>query len=149
MRAAIAFVVLFSVLSAPIASAMCRDCCNRSVDNRVPLCHDKAHAHLGPHVHHVNHEHMVTQDSDANISVQRCEQQFEARRLSCHSNACLSAKPVQAFVAAVSQYQLEFSPSLLAATLCGSPTISVPLRPFDFCRIASSSSQSASVPLRV
>jgi hypothetical protein len=149
MRVAIALVVLFSVLSAPIASAMCRDCCNRSIDDRLPLCHDKAPAHLGPHVHHMNHHvHMVRQDPDATILFQQSEHQVKDGRLSCHSIACLSAKPVQAFVASVSQHQLQFSSWLFAATV-GSSLISVRLRPPDSCQLASGSSQSGSVPLRV
>jgi hypothetical protein len=147
MRAATALIVLFSVLSAPIASAVCRDCCNQSVENQLPLCHDKAHAHLGPHVHQLNHVHMVMQDSEASVALTQCNQLQD--HLSCRSAACRSAKPMQAFAASVPARQRQIPSHPIATTLSSSFIIAGPLRPPGVCRIAISSYYSASAPLRI
>jgi hypothetical protein len=149
MRAATVLIVMFSMLSAPLASAVCRDCCNRSVEHQLPICHDKAHAHLGPHVHHMNHVHMVTDDSDARSVTQDCDHQFHDSRLSCHTAACLSAKPLQTPVVSAPSNQQQIPSHLLATAICSSLTISRQLRPPGECRLTISSSQSASVPLRI
>ena len=149
MRAATALIMLFSVLSAPIASAVCGECCNRSVEHQLPLYHDKAHAPLGPHVHHMNHVPMVMQDSDAHSVVRHCEHQIEGRRLSCHTPACFGARPVQPSAASVPAHQLRVRPHLIASTISCSGAISGRLRPPGVCRIEISSAPSASVPLRI
>ena len=149
IRAATALIVLFSVLSAPVASAVCSECCNRSVKHRLPLCPDKAHAHLGPHLHHMNHVHMVTQDSDANVVVQHCEHQLQDSHLSCHNAACESAKLVQASVASAPAHQLQISSHLIATTIFSALTISGSVRPPGACRIAISSFESAAAPRRI
>jgi hypothetical protein len=149
MRAATALIAFFSVLSAPLASAVCTDCCNRSVEHQLPLCHDKAHTQLGPHVHHMNHVHMVTQDSDASAVIQQCAHRLLESRLSCQGSTCVSAGPVHAFVAFPPAPQLQILPHLLATPTCGSLLISSPGRPPDICRMAMDSSPFASPPLRI
>ena len=148
IRATTALIVVFSVLSAP-ASAVCNECCNRSVEHRLPLCHDQAHTQLGPHVHHMNHVHMVTQDSNANVVIQHCDHQLQDSHLSCYSAACVSAKPVQASIASAPAHQLQISSHLFATTIFSSLTIPRTLLPPGGCRLAISSSQSASAPLRI
>lgn len=149
MRAATVLIVLFSILSAPVASAVCSDCCGRFVEHRLPVCHDKAHAHLGPHAHHMNHMHMVTQDSDAYVVLQQCAYQLQDGRLRCHHATCLSANPVQLAGDSVPANQLAVSSHLIATTISSSLTMSGGLHPPGACPIAISSSHSASAPLRI
>jgi hypothetical protein len=149
LRVATALIVLFSLASAPLVSAVCRDCCNRSVVQPIPLCHDKAHAHLGPHVHHMNHVHMVSDDSDAKITIEQCDHQFRDSRLSCHAAACLSARPVQASVVSAASHEQKIPLHLVASGICSSLPVGTPRRPRDAFRTRISSSPSASVPLRI
>lgn len=151
-RVATALIVLSSLLSAPLASAVCMDCCSRPVEHQLSLCHDKAHAHLGPHVDHVdhmNHVHMVTQDPDARAVIQLCDHQLQVSRLSCHSGACLSARPVQTFAASASAHELQISSHLLASTIGSSHATPTPGGPPDICRTAIDRFPSASAPLRI
>lgn len=149
MRVTTALVLLFSLLSAPIASAVCRDCCDPSVEHQIPLCHDKAHAHLGPHMHHMNHVHMVSQDSDASVMVQQCDHQIQSRRLSCHSAPCLSAKPVPASVASIPANQLQIISQFPTVTICSSLPTARAHPPSGVYGIGISSSPFASAPLRI
>lgn len=149
IRAATAFIALLSVLSTPIASAICADCCQRPVEHQLTLCHDEAHAHLGPYVHHTNHVHMVTQEPDAKAAVQPCEYQLQDVRPRCHVIACLSAKPVPQSAPSVPAHQLTVSLHSIATTFSSFLTISGPLGPPGACWMSISSSQSGSVPLRV
>jgi len=149
LRVATALIVLSSLLSAPLASAVCMDCCSRTVEHQLSLCHDKAHAHLGPHVDHMNHVHMVTQDSGASAVIQQCDHQLQAGRLSCHRAACLSARPVQTSVPSASAHELQISSHLLASTIGSSHTTASPRRPPDICRNATDRFPSASAPLRI
>jgi hypothetical protein len=149
MRAATVLMVLLSMVSAPFASAVCRDCCDRSVEHQLPRCHDKAHAHLGPHVHHMNHVRMVGDDSDSTIAIQRCDHQFRDGRLSCHTRACLSARPVQSSVVSALSHQQPIPSHLPASLICSSVTRGGPPRPPDAFRTNISSSIPASVTLRI
>jgi hypothetical protein len=145
VRAATALIVLFSVLSAPIAPAVCIPCCNRPAPHELPLDHDKAPAQPGPHVHHMNHVHMVTQDPDGNVGVQKCDHQLQASRLSCRTTVCRSAEPVQAS-ASVPTHPLQ---GLIATTMGGAVTISGSLSPPGACRITVPSFPTAAAPLRI
>ena len=149
IRIAIAFIALLSVLSTPIASAICTDCCKRPLEHQVTACHDKAQAHLGPHVHHVNHVHMVAQDSDAGVVVQQGDHQFQNRRLDCQRAGCLSARPVQASVASVPANQLHITPQLLTVITCGSVPTTRAHPPSAVYGIEISSSPFDSAPLRI
>lgn len=149
IRIATALITLLSVLSTPVASAMCSECCQRPVEHKVTLCHDHTHAQLGPHVHHLNHVHMIAQESDAKAAVQRCKHELQSHRQSCQSAACLSAKPVQVSAAPVATDQLEPPSHLIVTAICASLTISNPLPPPRSLRKANDYSQSASAPLRI
>ena len=149
MRAATALIALLSVLPGPIVSAICTECCQHSAEHQVTICQDKAHAPLGPHLHHMNHVHMITQGSDASVVVQQCEHQLQDGHRSCQSTRCLSGKPVQASVASVPAHRLQGSSLLVAAAICSCLTTSGPVRPPGAYRIALSSSQSAAAPLRI
>lgn len=149
MRAATALIGLFSILSAPFVSMVCRDCCNRSVAHQLTLCHDKAHANLGSLVHHMHHVHMVTQDSDASAVIKQCSHQLHDSRLSCQTAVCVSAKPVQASVAPVAGHLLKIPRHLPATTICSSLPAADSDHSPDVCRIEIDSSLSASVPLRI
>ena len=147
LRVATALIVLFSLASAPLATAVCMGCCNQSVEHRLSLCPDKAHAQLGPHVHHMNNVHMVTQESEASIVTQECDRQLPEGRLRCHTSACLEARPVQASV--VSLHQQPMPLHILVSAMCISLSIAARRRPPDAFRTQISSSPSASVPLRI
>ena len=149
VRIATAFIALLSVLSTPIASAICTGCCQRSLEHQVTACHDKAHAHLGPHVHHMNHVHMVAQDSDAGVVVQQSDHQFQDRGLRCQRAACLSAKPVQASVASVPANQLQITAQLLTVTTCSSPPTARADPPSAVYGIGIRASPFDSAPLRI
>ncbi len=148
MRAATTLIALLSFLSAPIASAPCSDCCQRPLEHQLASCHHKAHAHLGPHVHHMNHVRMVTRASDGDAVVQPYTRQFQNRRLSCHSAPCLRAKTVHASVASIPASELD-PPAHLTATPISGSDVSDPLRPPRACLMAMISTQSASAPLRI
>ena len=149
MRVTTALIALLSVLSAPTVSALCKNCCQRPLEHQLAVCHNQAHASLGPHMHHMNHVHMVTQESDANAVVQRCQHQLQDGRVSCQTAACLSARPIQTSAASADAVQLRLASQLIATTIVSSPAISGPLLPPAACRLAISSYQSASVPLRI
>ena len=149
MRAATVLIVLFSMLSVPIASAVCGDCCNRSIEHKLPLCHNKAHAHLGPHVDHMNHVHMVTQDSDASVAIQRCDHELRARGVNCHIAGCVSARPVQTSVVPAPSNQQQIHSHLFASTVCSSLPVADPPRPSYVVRRNTSSSTSVALALRV
>ena len=149
MRTATTLIMVFSYLSTPIASAVCMDCCNRSVEHRLPLCHDKVHAHVGPHLHHMNHVHLVTQESDANAVLQQCGHQLKDSLLSCHAAPCLSAKPVHAAVISALSDQRQTPSQLLATSIQSSVPIAQAHPPFGVCRIRISASPFASVSLRI
>jgi hypothetical protein len=149
LRVANAFIVLCSLPWVPLASAVCRDCCNRSVEHQLPLCHDKTHAHLGPHVHHMNRVDVVTQDSEASIVIRQCDHQSRVSRLSCHSVACLSTRPVHASITSAATRQLQIPSQLLASTIGISHAMAAPGRPPDICRTAVGPSPAASAPLRI
>lgn len=146
MRATTAIILLVTVLSAPLASAVCGDCCN--VEHPAPLCHNQEHAHLGPHAHHMNHQHMVTQELEASVVIQQCEHQVQNRRRSCHRAACLSAKPVPASIASVAANQLQIISRLPAVTISSSFPAVRAHSPSSIYEIETSSS-SASTPLRI
>jgi hypothetical protein len=152
LRVATALIALSSFFSAPLASAVCMDCCNRSVEHQLPLCHDNTHTHLGPHVHHVNHVnhvHMIRQEMEASIVIQQCDHQLQDSRLSCHSAACLSARPVQASVASTPGHELQIPSPLLGSIIGSSLQMATPERPPDICRTAIAPPASASAPLRI
>lgn len=149
MQMATALITVLSVLSAPIASAICRQCCQHPLEHQLAFCHDKAHARLGPHVHHMDHVRMDTQESDADTVVQQCEHEWQNGRPRCQRTGCLSAKPVQVSVVSVSAHQLRVPSLLIATPICSSLTISGPLQPPGDCRIGIDSSPSASAPLRI
>ena len=149
IRIATAFIALLSVLSTPIASAICTDCCQHLLEHQVTACHDKAHTHLGPHVHPMNHLHMGAQDAGASVVVQQSDHQFQNRRLDCQRAACLSAKPVQVSVASVPANRLRISPQVLTVTICSSvPTERAHLRSGVY-GIGISRSPFDSAPLRI
>jgi len=149
MRLATALIALVSFLSTPVVSGMCADCCQRSIEHQMTVCRDSGHAHLGRHVHHMNHVHMVTQGSVASVAIRHCDHPSSGSRLSCQSTACLSAKSVQASVASVPAHRLQGSSPLIAATTSSSLTISGPLRSPEACRVTTRSSQTTSAPLRI
>jgi hypothetical protein len=146
MRALTVLIVLFSMLSGPVASAVCMDCCNRSVEHRLPLCHDKGHAHLGRHAHHINHVHMVTRDSEASIVIDQCDQQFQDSRVNCRNSVCLSARQVQALVAPAPAHVLQVSSQLLSSSISNSHVMAASGHPPG---TASVPSLAASAPLRI
>jgi hypothetical protein len=149
LRVATALILLFSLPGAPLASAVCRDCCNRSVEHQPSICHDKAHTHLGPHVHHMSHVHIVTQDSEASIVIQQCDHQSHVSRLSCHSVACLSTRPAHASITSAPARELQIPFRLLASTIGSSHAMAAPGSPPDNCRTAVDPSPAASAPLRI
>jgi hypothetical protein len=149
IRIATAFIALLSVLSAPVASAICTECCQRPVQHQLALCHHKADAFPGPHVHHMNQVHRVAQESDTSAVIQPCEHRFEDAGLRCHSTACLSAKPVPRSAASVPAHLRTVSSHSIVTTISSFLTISGPLGPPGACRMAISSSQSAPVSLRI
>lgn len=149
MRAATALIALMSILSAPVASAACGDCCNRLGEHQLPPCHDKAHAHLGPHTHHMNRLHMVTQDSDASVAIRPCDHRWRDSRSSCQRAACLSTKPFRGSVASIPAQQLQMFLHLLATTNDSSLPNARAHPAVGVRRIEISSSPSASVTLRV
>lgn len=66
------------------------------------------------HVHHMNHMHMVTQDSDARVVIQECDHQLQ-RSVSCQTAACVNATPVQTSVVPAPSNQQQISSRLLAS----------------------------------
>ena len=147
-----ALIALFSVLSVPLASAVCTDCCYRSAEHQLTLCHARAHAHQGPHVHHMghmNHVHMVIGDSEVGVEILQRDHQLHGSRLSCDSVACLGARPVQACAASVPSHQPEIPPPLLATRIYSSLPSAAPGRPPDIRRMAINHALSPSVPLRI
>jgi hypothetical protein len=149
IRVATTLAALLSILSTAIASAICTHCCQRQLEHQLTACQDKAHAHLGPDVHPMNHVHMVAQDSDASVVVQECDHQFQNRHLGCQTSACLTAKPVQASVASVPANQPPITPQFLTVTLCGSVPTARAHPPCDVYGIAITRSLFVSAPLRI
>lgn len=149
MRTATALILLFSFLPVPIASAACRECCNRSFeDHRLTLCHDKAHTHLGPHVRHMNHVHMVTLDSDS-VALHQGDHQLQDGGLSCQSAVCLSTRPVPASVASAPANQRQNPAHLVETGPRRSRPCAAPSQPCGICQTAITGSPSASAPLRI
>jgi len=148
LRLVTALAALFSVLSAPLASAVCRSCCNQLVEHQATLCHDRAQAQLG-HGGHMHPVRMVIDDSQAGPVVDRCDPQRHDRRLSCQSAACVRAGRVPVSPASAVRHQLRISAHLLAATIRSSLPITSPARPPDMCRVAVESGPSQARPLRI
>ncbi len=149
MRIATSLIAMLSVLSAPIASAVCAECCQRPIEHHVTLCHNKAHAQPGPHMRHMNRMQMVTQESDSHAIIQPCDHQLLDRRLRCHIAACLWAGPIQTSIASVPAHHLPIASPLIATPICSALTIPGAVRPPGASGIASTSSQPASAPLRI
>lgn len=150
MRAATALIVLLSVLSAPVASAVCRDCCNQRAENQPTVCHDQAHARLSPHLHHFNQMHLVTEESNAGAVIPQWNHRLPDDRFGCDSAVCVSVKPIHAFVASALSHQRHIPAHLLEmTTIRGSGASASPSRSPDEARIAIYSSPSRSAPLRI
>jgi hypothetical protein len=150
LRVATVLILLFSLPSALLASVVvCRDCCNRSVEHQLPLCRDKTHAHLGLHVHHMNHVRTFTQDSEASIVIQECGHQLHDIRLSCHGAACLSVRSVQASISSAPAREQQIPSQLLASAIDSPHAMAAARRPQDICRTAIGPSPAASAPLRI
>lgn len=70
MRMAIAMLALISMVTGPAASAACLAGCAVASEHRSVMCHEKAHAQLGPHIHQAGHIHqMFVSDRDLNTNV--------------------------------------------------------------------------------
>ena len=148
-RIATAIIALLSVLSTPIASAIGTGCCQRPLGHRVTACHDKAHAHLGVHVHHMNHLDRVAPDSDASVVVEPCDHQFQNRRLGCHRADCQDARPVQASVASVPANQRPVTSQFPTVTICTSLPTERTTPPSGVYGTGISTSPLDSTPLRI
>jgi hypothetical protein len=149
MRAATVLILMFSTLAAPVASAVCTDCCHGSVQHRHPLSHNQARAHPASHLHHMSHEHMVVADLESRVVTRPCDHQFREDRLRCHNAACLSARPVQTSAFSAPSNQQQIPAQLLASAICSSLPTAAPGRPPDGFRTNISSSPSAFVSLRI
>jgi hypothetical protein len=153
MRAATALIAILSVFSAPVASALCRDCCHQPVKPRStqPLCHDNVQAHMvHSHSGQAHHMHTVAQKSGA--VVHQCDRQLQESRLNCQSDVCASAIPVKVTIASAPAHELRISSRLFARAPGSSATIAAiasSARPPDVCRKGIESSSPASAPLRI
>jgi hypothetical protein len=149
MRAAAALIVLFSLLSGSLASALCKNCCNPSVQPQLMLCHEKAPAHLSPPVHQMHQIRLLTQESESAIDIQACDYQLCDTRSSCDGVARLSSTPVREFVSCGPSPELRVtSPSAAIATYSSRP-ITRAYRLSGAGRVVTSSSASACTCLRI
>lgn len=154
VRVATAVLAILLVFSAPIASAMCIDCCEQPLKQRTTkaVCHDNAQAHLAQaNSSHVHHMHMAAQKSDA--VVQECDRQSLERPLSCQSDVCADAIPAKLTIASAPAHELRIS-SRLAASATGNsltitPVIVTSSGPPHICQKGIDSFSSASAPLRI
>jgi hypothetical protein len=152
IRAATALIAILSVLSAPIASALCRDCCDQPVKQRTmqPLCHDNVQPHMTQaHSGHAHHMQMAAPKSDA--VVHECDRQLRESRLNCQSAACANAIPVRVTIASASAHKLRISSqsSATSGSLASAATIAASARPPDIFQKGIDSFSSASAPRRI
>lgn len=148
IRIATALVALLSIVAAPTASAVCSACCTRPISRQLTICHDKAHARLGPHMHHMDHVHVVAPDSDPSAVVRECDHQLLGSRLTCEGTHCASAAPAHTAFAASPPHPTQL-PSCAPAIATSPHTIARPSRSPDICRIAINPALSPSAPLRI
>jgi len=123
IRISTALLAMLSLLATPLVSIACTARCELFLMHQHPLCHEKAHEYMGPHVHHMNHVHMVSEEREP-VVVSRIEQfsKVLAAPPCCPTSACARLAPaVSRRTTAVRSSKLEASSFTPAAAVRGSP----------------------------
>ena len=71
MRIPTAVVALLAILATPFASMPCMARCALFLMHQPFVCHDKAHQSMGPHIHHMNHVHMVSEERETVVESEK------------------------------------------------------------------------------
>lgn len=119
-----AIVALLATLATPFASMPCMTRCGLFLMLQHSVCHDKAHQSMGPHVHPVNHVHMMSEETETVLETEK--EQF-SRMLSapvgCPTKACASVAAAVPARRAVHSSKLEASSYKTSVTVQASPPI--------------------------
>ena len=121
LRIATALMALISVLSTPVVWSACVARCDASAMHQVAVCHAKAHARMGLHVHHMHGAEVVSADSESAFQVSQNQQHLEFNFLSCHTAVCVSMRPARAMRAEVVSQDVTIDPEPSANIFYSSP----------------------------
>ena len=119
-----AIVALLATLATPFASMPCMTRCALFLMHQHSVCHDRAHESMGPHIHHMNHLHMMSEETETVLESQK--EQF-SRMLSaaagCPTKVCASVAAAVPARRVVRSSKLEASSFRVAANVQASPPI--------------------------
>lgn len=87
MRGVTAALALIAVVAGPIAPMACAAGCELALKH-PSICHQKEHAHFGPHVHHMGHLRMIHQQEDQSVAAPQPDPTSHMVPLGCTTAGC-------------------------------------------------------------
>lgn len=121
LRIATALMALISVLGAPLVSSACTVRCDAPAMHQTTVCHMKAHARMGAHVHHMDGAEMVSGDSESALQVSQNQQHLQFNFLSCHTALCVSMRPTRVMRTEIVRHTVTLNPEPSANIFYSSP----------------------------
>ena len=149
LRVATALMALISVVSAPVVWSACNTRCDAPAMHQAAVCHVKAHARMGAHVHHMHAVDVGSGDSESAFQAPQDQQHLQFNFLSCHTAVCVSMRPTHVMRAEIVSQSVTLDRELSANVFYSSPP--------DHCGSSSAmhscpanvSSPGSSSPLRI
>src|ERR1700746_1524838 len=149
IRCSTALVLLLSLVAVPLTLTACVVWCESFATHQQPACREKAHAYLGPHVHHMHHVHMVDEEAEVDSTAHHEQPKHLVTSLGCSSGSCARmSEAVPSRIVARSSKIGVFS-SLATVTVCSVPIISHPTSSDNAEETSLSDLCSSSLPLRI
>jgi hypothetical protein len=113
-----------------------------------PLCHDKAHDYMGPHVHHMNDVHMVNQEEALALAAHDQPTHVVAT-LGCPNGICADMSPAVSRRMRIHFPKFGLSSYIPVVTACVPPTFSWQGPPSTVVSFSDTGPASISAPLRI
>ena len=149
VRVPTALLVLFSIVGTPLASMGCMARCDFSLMHQHSLCREKAHDYMGPHVHHMNHVHMLNQDTEPALSALHEQSRHLAASWDCPNGSCATISIALTRKATVRASDPKASSYVRAVIVSDSPPVSSQIFSNITDPISDTSPGSISAPLRI
>jgi len=88
MRVFATALALIAIVAVPVAPLACVTRCESFLMHQHSACTERAHASMGPHVHHLSHVHFVNQDEPSAVAAQHGDRAAYAGTLGCSAAGC-------------------------------------------------------------
>lgn len=149
VRITTALLVLLSFVVTPLTSMACMHRCQLFLMHQHPVCHEKAHESMPPHVHHTNHVHVVNQANEPVLAARHEQSRNLMTSWGCPAPTCASIAPAVSSRTVLRSSKLEVASYLRAATVCDSPPIFSQNPSHNVAAMSATGPHSISAPLRI